>query len=73
MDWTGHIDVLGFGAFVLAAAGMMLRYIIRRSDQQAKDYQELVTNHLAHNTLALVELKGAIQNLNGTIEKLNKP
>mgnify|MGYP001593011991 FL=1 len=63
MDWTGHIDFLGFGAFVLAAAGMMLRYIIRRSEQMAKDYKELVTNHLQHNTAAMVELRSTIEEL----------
>lgn len=71
-DWTGHIDVLGFGAFVLMAAGMMLRFIIRRYGRLADDYRDLVENHLRHNTEALVELKNATQELVALLREHNR-
>lgn len=67
---NGSIDVLGFGAFVLAAAGLMLRYILRRSEKQAEDYKRIVENHLLHSTEAIIDLKHAIGSLAETNREL---
>ena len=68
-DWTGHIDVLGFGAFVLAASGMMLRYLIKSGQDMARRYEELVENHLKHNTEALIELKNVLQDVRDALRR----
>ena len=68
-DWSGHIDVVGFGSAMIAMAGLMLRYIIRRSEKLADDYRRLVENHLTHNTAALIELRNTLQNLNDTLRR----
>lgn len=68
MDWTGHVDVFGFGAALITMAGLMLRYIIRRSDRLADDYRRLVENHLTHNTAALIDLRNAVQKLTHWLE-----
>ena len=66
-DWTGHIDVLGFGAAIVSAFGLLLRHVLRRSDRQAEDYRRLVENHLKHNTEALIQLHNTLQSLNDTL------
>jgi len=68
-DWTGHIDVIGFGSAMIAMAGLMLRYILHRSEKLAEDYRRLVENHLTHNTAALIELRNTLQNLNDTLRR----
>lgn len=64
-----HIDVLGFGAAILTAFGLLLRHVLRRSDQQAADYRQLVENHLVHNTAALTKLE---RTLDRFLDHLNK-
>ena len=72
-DWTGYIDVLGFGAAIISAFGLLLRHVLRRADQQARDYRHLVENHLAHNTEALIELRNTLQRLNDTLRNSQFP
>ena len=68
-DWTGHIDVIGFGAFVLMGAGWMLRYLIKSNERMATRYEELVENHLQHNTAALIELKNVLQEVKDALRR----
>ena len=68
-DWTGHIDVIGFGSAILACAGLMLRFIVRQYAQLTRDYKQLVENHLTHNTRALINLENTLQTLNETLRE----
>lgn len=68
-ELAGHVDVLGFGAAVLSAFGLMLRHVLHRSDKQADDYRRLVENHLTHNTEALIQLRTTLAKLDDTLQQ----
>lgn len=65
-------EIAGLGFAVVIGAGWMLRYIMKRDAERDNFLQELTTNHLAHSTKALIELRNAIQNLEGAIRAMGK-
>ena len=48
---------------MVVGAGWMLKFIMTRVARLSEDYRELITNHLVHNTVALVALERAIVEL----------
>ena len=61
MEWTGHIDVIGFGTAFIAAFSLLLRYVLKNCARSTDRYHNLIENHLAHNTEALNGLKAALE------------
>ena len=63
---TEHYIELGFA---IAVAGAMIRYLMVSATRQRVFLQNLVSNHLTHNTEALLRLESAIQRLTDTLDK----
>ena len=69
MDVTQFADVAVFGSAVLLGFGMMLRHLLERNKQLSNRLDELMNNHLAHNTEALTQLKHAVIDLRNTLQQ----
>ena len=69
MDVTQFADVAVFGSAVLLGFGMMLRHLLERNKQLGNRLDELMNNHLAHNTEALTQLKHAVIDLRNTLQQ----
>ena len=69
MDVTQFADVAVFGSAVLLGCGMMLRHLLERNKQLGNRLDELMNNHLAHNTEALTQLKHAVIDLRNTLQQ----
>jgi len=68
MDVTQFADVAVFGSAILLGFGMMLRHLLERNKQLGNRLDELMNNHLAHNTEALTQLKHAVIDLRNTLQ-----
>lgn len=62
-------ELAGLAFAMVLGAGMMLKYIMRRLDKQDDYLKELTSNHLAHNTEALIDMRNAIQELTEAIRE----
>ena len=71
MDIAQFADVAVFGSAILLGFGMMLKHLLERNKQLSNRMDELVNNHLTHNTEALMQLKHAILDLRNTLQSLN--
>ena len=71
MDIAQFADVAVFGSAILLGFGMMLKHLLERNKQLSSRMDELVNNHLTHNTEALKQLKHAILDLRNTLQSLN--
>ena len=69
MDITQFADVAVFGSAILLGFGMMLRHLLERNKQLGNRLDELMNNHLAHNTEALTQLKYAVIDLRNTLQQ----
>jgi len=69
VDVTQFADVAVFGSAVLLGFGMMLRHLLERNKQLGNRLDELMNNHLAHNTEALTQLKHAVIDLRNTLQQ----
>lgn len=63
------MDLIGFGAAVIIGASWMLKFIMGRLAKQDDYLKELTSNHLAHNTEALIDMRNAIQELTVAIRE----
>jgi len=70
MDITQFADVAIFGSAMVVGFGMMLKHLLERNKQLGARLDELVNNHLAHNTEALMQLKHAIIDLRNVLQNL---
>ena len=68
MDVTQFADVAVFGSAVLVGFGMMLKHLLERNKQLSSRLDELMNNHLSHNTEALTQLKHAVIDLRNTLQ-----
>ena len=68
MDIAQFADVAVFGSAILLGFGMMLKHLLERNKQLSSRMDELVNNHLTHNTEALTQLKHAILDLRNTLQ-----
>ena len=62
------VDVAVFGSAMVVGFGMMLKHLLERNKQLSSRLDELMNNHLAHNTEALMQLKHAILDLRNTLQ-----
>lgn len=51
----------GGGVALIGMAWYMLKFIMRQNEA----YRKIITNHLTHNTKALVDLRNTLQSLEG--------
>ena len=68
MEVTQFADVAIFGSAVLVGFGMMLKHLLERNKQLSNRLDELMNNHLSHNTEALTQLKHAVIDLRNTLQ-----
>jgi hypothetical protein len=69
MDIAQFADVAVFGSAVLLGFGMMLRHLLERNKHLSNRLDQLMNNHLAHNTEALTQLKHAVIDLRNTLQQ----
>ena len=69
MDVTQFADVAVFGSAILLGFGMMLKHLLERNRHLGNRLDELMNNHLAHNTEALTQLKHAVIDLRNTLQQ----
>jgi hypothetical protein len=50
------IEFAGFGAAVVGAGWIMLKYLLGRLDKQDEYIKTLTTNHIAHSTQAMTDM-----------------
>ena len=62
------VDVAIFGSAMVVGFGMMLKHLLERNKQLSSRLDELMNNHLTHNTEALMQLKHAILDLRNTLQ-----
>jgi len=72
MDITQFADVAIFGSAMVVGFGMMLKHLLERNKQLSSRLDELMNNHLSHNTEALMQLKQAIIDLRNTLQNWRK-
>ena len=72
MDIAQFADVAIFGSAILLGFGMMLKHLLERNKQLSSRLDELMNNHLSHNTEALMQLKQAIIDLRNTLQHWRK-
>ena len=70
MDIAQFADVAVFGSAILLGFGMMLKHLLERNKQLSSRLDELMNNHLTHNTEALMQLKHAIIDLRNVLQNL---
>ena len=69
MDDPQFADVAVFGSAVRLGFGMMLRHLLERNKHLSNRLDQLMNNHLAHNTEALTQLKHAVIDLRNTLQQ----
>ena len=69
MDVTQFADVAVFGSALLLGFGVMLRPLLERNKHLSNRLDQLMNNHLAHNTEALTQLKHAVIDLRNTLQQ----
>ena len=71
MDITQFVDVAIFGSAMVVGFGMMLKHLLERNKQLSSRLDELMNNHLSHNTEALMQLKHAIIDLRNALQNMS--
>ena len=71
MDIAQFADVAVFGSAILLGFGMMLKHLLERNKQLSSRLDELMNNHLSHNTEALMQLKHAILDLRNALQNMS--
>ncbi len=72
MDWQ-MVERFGFPILCLVVVsgflGWLIRYIVKEAAQREKIFQDIITNHIPHNTEALKEVTMGMKEFRKSVEQ----